>query len=303
MNGDSYSSRGMATNALPRIRKHETDSNNPMGADSGRHGSSRDHYVSSLSLDSLSRYWLMMCTQSSRDDRRDRDRDRDYHRGGDRRRSRSPRHRESRRREPDVDSYSSSRDYRAREREDRYVREGTRDDRAWDRDRGDRGTRGDREDRGMSRRDARRDDYDRPPRRDRDLFEGRMDRGPGAGGRGGPSRSDRDEFAMQMGGRDRKKSASPPPKKKEPTPDLTDTIPVTERKRRLTQWDIKPPGYENVTAEQAKLSGKWSLSQVINSIRIDIQCRHVSATRRTSPAADGPKSAASFHESTEWFRR
>lgn len=111
----------------------------------------------------------------------------------------------------------------------------------------------------MSRRDARRDDYDRPPRRDRDLFEGRMERGGGMGGGGGgrgPPRSDRDEFAQQMGGRDRKKSASPPPKKKEPTPDLTDTIPVTERKRRLTQWDIKPPGYENVTAEQAKLSGE-----------------------------------------------
>ena len=201
----------------------------------------------------------MVCIQSSRDDRRDRDRERDYHRGGDRRRSRSPRHRDSRRREPDVDSYSSSRDYRAREREDRYGREGTRDDRAWDRDRGDRGDRGgraEREDRGMSRRDARREDYDRPPRRDRDLFEGRMDRGPGAGSRGAPPRSDRDEFAMQMGGRDRKKSASPPPKKKEPTPDLTDTIPITERRRRLTQWDIKPPGYENVTAEQAKLSGK-----------------------------------------------
>ena len=108
--------------------------------------------------------------------------------------------------------------------------------------------RGERVDRGMARRDARRDDDDRS-RRDRDLFEGRNDRGRG-GGRGG--RSDRDEFAMQ---RERKKSASPPPKKKEPTPDLTDVVPVTERKRRLTQWDIKPPGYENVTAEQAKLSG------------------------------------------------
>ena len=105
----------------------------------------------------------------------------------------------------------------------------------------------------MSRRDTRRDDYDRPPRRDRDLFEGRVERDRGGGGRA-PPRSDRDEFAMQMGSR--KKSASPPPKKKEPTPDLTDTIPVTDRKRRLTQWDIKPPGYENVTAEQAKLSGK-----------------------------------------------
>ncbi|MCJ1407944.1 hypothetical protein MMC19_002015 [Ptychographa xylographoides] len=70
-------------------------------------------------------------------------------------------------------------------------------------------------------------------------------------------RSDRDEFALQQGAR--KKSMSPPPKKKEPTPDLTDIVPITDRKRRLTQWDIKPPGYENVTAEQAKLSGMFPL--------------------------------------------
>ena len=247
MNGD----RGMASaNALPRIRKHESDSYNSMGADS-RYGSSRDHYVSFSPYSQLT-LLTTWCPQSSRDDRRDRDRD---HHRGDRRRSRSPRHRDrdSRRRDPDIDSYSSSRDYRAREREDRYGRESGHDDRTWDRDRGDRGGRGERDDRGMSRRDARRDDYDRPPRRDRDLFEGRMERDRGGGGRA-PPRSDRDEFAMQMGSR--KKSASPPPKKKEPTPDLTDTIPVTDRKRRLTQWDIKPPGYENVTAEQAKLSGK-----------------------------------------------
>ncbi|KAL9103425.1 MAG: hypothetical protein Q9163_001527 [Psora crenata] len=232
MNGDSYSSRGMApTDNLPRIRKHD-DTNKVAGADGGRYGSSRDHY-------------------SSRDERRG-DRDRDHYRGPDRRRSRSP---NRRRREPEVDSYSTSRDYRAREREDRYTgREAGRDDRGWDRDRG----RMDRDDRGMSRRDARRDDFDRPPRRDRDLFEGRMDRGMGGGRERGQlrvDRGDRDEFAQQM----RKKSASPPPKKKEPTPDLTDTIPITDRKRRLTQWDIKPPGYENVTAEQAKLSGMFPL--------------------------------------------
>jgi splicing factor U2AF 65 kDa subunit len=40
---------------------------------------------------------------------------------------------------------------------------------------------------------------------------------------------------------------------------LTDVVPVNERKRRLTQWDLKPPGYENVTAEQAKLSGMFPL--------------------------------------------
>ena len=88
------------------------------------------------------------------------------------------------------------------------------------------------------------------------MFDDR--RGGGGGGRGG--RVDRDAFqGGSRGDRDafqnRKKSASPPPKKKEPTPDLTDVVPILERKRRLTQWDIKPPGYENVTAEQAKLSG------------------------------------------------
>ena len=90
-----------------------------------------------------------------------------------------------------------------------------------------------------------------------------MDRGTGgrdavrdSGRDRGPPRSERDEFAMQA----RRKSASPPPKKKEPTPDLTDTVPINERKRRLTQWDIKPPGYENVTAEQAKLSGMQNFS-------------------------------------------
>lgn len=58
---------------------------------------------------------------------------------------------------------------------------------------------------------------------------------------------------------ERRRSVSPPPKKREPTPDLTDVIPVLERRRRLTQWDIKPPGYDNVTAEQAKLSGMFPL--------------------------------------------
>lgn len=86
------------------------------------------------------------------------------------------------------------------------------------------------------------------------MFEDRR----GGGGRRG-DRGDRDGGFGAGPGRDRKKSASPPPKKKEPTPDLTDIVPILERKRRLTQWDIKPPGYENVTAEQAKLSGMFPL--------------------------------------------
>lgn len=167
-------------------------------------------------------------SRRDRDDRRDRDRDR-------RRRSRSP-YDSSRRRDPggEVDSYSSSRSHRDREREDRYS---GRRDREWDR--GDRGDRGDR--RGGGRRDD-----ERPPRRDRDLFDDRR--------RGGPRETH--NFERE---RERRRSESPPPKKREPTPDLTNIVSVLDRKRRLTQWDIKPPGYENVTAEQAKLSGMFPL--------------------------------------------
>ncbi len=137
-----------------------------------------------------------------------------------------------------MDTYSSSRDYREREREDRYAGRERRDERGWDRDRG------------PPRRDPRREDGppgDRPPRRERDLFDDRAARG---------RRGEPDAFG---GGREKKRSASPPPKKKEPTPDLTDVVSILEKKRRLTQWDIKPPGYENVTAEQAKLSGMFPL--------------------------------------------
>ncbi|KAJ5908052.1 hypothetical protein N7495_000734 [Penicillium taxi] len=202
----------------------------------------------------------------------------------ERRRSRSP-HYGSRgqRRETEVNSYSSSRDYRAREREDRYS--STRqDDREWDRERGDRGDRGDRRDRGGDRtgdrtgerggdragdrtgdrtgdRGDRRRNFDR-----RDLFDDRNRRGgdrdrndrperperPERSDRGGPSAAGADSR------RERRRSATPP-RPKEPTPDLTDAESILARQRRLTQWDMKPPGYENVTAEQAKLSGMFPL--------------------------------------------
>lgn len=182
-----------------------------------------------------------MSLQSSRRDEHRGDRDR-----RERRRSRSPPSHRDRgerggergsRREYEVDSYSSSRNYREREREDRY--KGGREDREWGRDRGSARERG---------------SDDRPPRRDRDLFEDRGARGDrrGGGDRGGPDRSN---DATQP----RKKSATPPPKPKEPTPDLTDIPSVLVKKRRMTQWDIKPPGYDNVTAEQAKISGMFPL--------------------------------------------
>ncbi|KAF2764771.1 hypothetical protein EJ03DRAFT_331555 [Teratosphaeria nubilosa] len=189
--------------------------------------------------------------QSSRDDRR---RDRDGDRRGHRDRSRSPRGGGGHRRDRDIDSYQGSRDYREREREDRYSGRDRRD-RDWDR--GDR-------DRASARRDARRDDGDRrrDNRRDRDLFDDRrrprddFDRRDRV--RDEDRGRDRDDM-RQLEAQARGKEESPRRKPKEPTPDLTEVVPILEKKRRMTQWDIKPPGYENVTAEQAKLSGMFPL--------------------------------------------
>ena len=221
-------------------------------------------------------------TQAPRDDHRDRERGGD--RGGDRRRrrSRSPRH--SSRRDYEVDTYSSSRDYREREREDTYARRERRDDRGADRgDRADRGAdrgaeRGaDREGGGRrdwgdsySRRDRPRDRGDRGERGERDGDDrgaGRRDRGDrgdrfgGGDDRGGRGRREGGGggWGGGRGGNQRQKSPSPVAKQREPTPDLEPFTNIQNRPRRMTQWDIKPAGYENITAEQAKLSGMFPL--------------------------------------------
>ncbi|TWU77182.1 hypothetical protein ED733_008555 [Metarhizium rileyi] len=208
MNGDSYSSRGA-----------EGRSGRDYAGLRGERDDRRDRH-------------------RDRDRDRDRERDRDRVRPRDRRRSRSPDHRGGHRRGDvgDVDAYSSSRNHRDREREDRYSGRDRRGEREWDRDRG------------SSRRDARRDEDERPNRRDRDGPDDRR-----RGGRGGDRRDDGGSARQET-----RRSPSPV-KPREPTPDLTDIISVLERKRRMTQWDIKPPGYELVTAEQAKLSGMFPL--------------------------------------------
>lgn len=192
---------------------------------------------------------------SSRDDRR----------GGDdrrRRRSRSPRHGGgSSRRDYEVDTYSSSRDYREREREDTYARRERRDDRGGDRDRGAWGDSYGRRDRprgGDRDRDRDRDD-DRGHRRDR----GDRDRGGRDMGGYGDDRRRGGRDGGFGGGRDRgrpvKEESPLPNKAREATPDLSSFVSIQERQRRMTQWDIKPAGYENITAEQAKLSGMFPL--------------------------------------------
>ncbi|KAF2831744.1 hypothetical protein CC86DRAFT_282239 [Ophiobolus disseminans] len=206
--------------------------------------------------------------QPARDDRRGAGDDRR------RRRSRSPRHGGGGgggggggRREYEVDTYSSSRDYREREREDTYARRERRDDRG---DRGAGGERGGRNwgDDSYSRRDRPRGDRNERAGADDDRGHRRERGDRERGGRDGGFGDDRRRGGREGGfggggGRDRgrqQKEESPlPNKQREPTPDLAPFTNIQKRTRRMTQWDIKPAGYEAITAEQAKLSGMFPL--------------------------------------------
>ncbi|CAN9278966.1 unnamed protein product [Alternaria alternata] len=203
----------------------------------------------------ISRRWPTSRDSGITDDHRDRgDRSDRGDRGGDRRRrrSRSPRHGGGSRRDYEVDTYSSSRDYREREREDTYARRERRDDRGERGERGgDRGGWGD----SYSRRDRPRGDRDRDD--DRGHRRERGDRDEKGGDRFGGE----DRRGGRGGGASQAKEDSRPPfnKPREATPDLASFTNIQKRQRRMTQWDIKPAGYENITAEQAKLSGMFPL--------------------------------------------
>lgn len=157
-------------------------------------------------------------------------------------RDRDDRHRPSRYDERDYDRYSRRDDRDRRDRGDRgrereqparpddYNRRGSRyeDDRRRDY-RGDRGGRGGRE-----------DDFGQRPRRGRDE-----DRG-GFGGRG------RDRG--RGGGANREGGDTDAPEKRSPTPE--GAVPLSQRKRKASGWDVAAPGYEQYTAVQAKQTGK-----------------------------------------------
>merc|ERR1712225_98786 len=126
----------------------------------------------------------------------------------------------------DSGRHGSSRDYSSRD-DRRGDRGGNRDRR---RSRSPHGHR-DRDSR-PARRDGEVDSYST----DRNYREReREDRYSGRDRRGGGDRGDREGFGGGQDRGDRQKSASPPPKKKEQTPDLTDVVSILERKRRLSQ--------------------------------------------------------------------
>ncbi|SNX87443.1 related to pre-mRNA splicing factor U2AF large chain [Melanopsichium pennsylvanicum] len=190
---------------------------------------------------------------------RDRDRERDRR---DRRSGKADAYDEDR----DASS-SSSRKRRGdgddRDEHDRYPRKSQRDDRR-DRDRDD-------DDRRRRRRD---DDYHggkvrgsrdgRDGRDGRDAYSYRRDWDDRYSGRRQRSRYDEDNYYHQRGSQCRSddwRSAegrdSSPSVRRSPTPE--GTIPISERPRPNTKWDIPAPGFEGTSALAAKATGLFGI--------------------------------------------
>lgn len=54
------------------------------------------------------------------------------------------------------------------------------------------------------------------------------------------------------------------PKRRSPTPD--NIVPLSQRKKQRSYWDIKPPGFEGITALQAKYSGIFAMAGVQRAV-------------------------------------
>ncbi|KAG0295665.1 U2 small nuclear RNA auxiliary factor 2 [Linnemannia gamsii] len=175
----------------------------------------------------------------SRDRDRERERDRDRHRSSGSRHERSDRERSER--SERHRSERGERGYEERERGDRERRGGEREHK----DRGDRGER-DRGDRDRGDRD-RRD-------RDRDYERYERDRRDRGGSRERRSGRDDRQRDGRYGGRRSSRSRSPP-RDMSPMMDEQSVLPINKRVRKLKNWDLPPPGYEDKTVQEVKALG------------------------------------------------
>ncbi|ORZ21824.1 hypothetical protein BCR41DRAFT_350084 [Lobosporangium transversale] len=170
---------------------------------------------------------------------KEKERDRDRHRSSSSRHERSDRDRER----SDRDRHRSERDKSERSRDDR---ERSERDRRSERERGDRSDRDRDRDRERGERDRRDRDreYERYERDRRDRDRSR-DRRPGR------ERDDRYRDSRYSSGRRSSRSRSPP-REMSPLLDEHNILPINKRVRKLKNWDVPPPGYEDKTVQQVK---------------------------------------------------
>ncbi|KAI0367047.1 hypothetical protein BV20DRAFT_613301 [Pilatotrama ljubarskyi] len=159
---------------------------------------------------------------------------------------------------------------RDRERyESRRHSERDRDPRDRDRERYGRGG-------GASGGSVGREDYEEYARRHREDDHRRRER------RGdddhGHRRPPRDDDRGERRGRGRHRDALGTPERRSPTP--PDAVPLSQRKRKASGWDVHAPGYEQYTAMQAKQTGEcrdppYVLALARCRIRVLWTCRGV----------------------------
>ena len=128
------------------------------------------------------------------------------------------------------------------------MRRGGGEDRRSDRDKYSRGGRDGDDGRHSSRYDGERRREHRGPRDD-DYAVPRP--AGGAPREDGPPRGDRR-------GRGKGRDGMGTPERRSPTPE--GAVPISQRKRKASGWDVHAPGYEQYTALQAKQTGKGPLN-------------------------------------------
>ncbi|KAL4242435.1 Splicing factor U2AF subunit [Abortiporus biennis] len=143
-----------------------------------------------------------------------------------------------------------------RERGDRYESRRHGGDRDRERERGGGGGGGG----GYGGRGGREDfeEYSRRPRRDDDRRrDHRRDEDFGGSRRHGGGRDEAEGGGGGGRGRGRARDPLGTPERRSPTP--TDAVPLSQRKRKASGWDVHAPGYEQYTAMQAKQTGLFNL--------------------------------------------
>ncbi|KIM56285.1 hypothetical protein SCLCIDRAFT_1220435 [Scleroderma citrinum Foug A] len=196
----------------------------------------------------------MMADAADRGHRDDRERRSRHEDGGHRDREREYSHREGHR--------DRDREHRDREREPHGHRDRERERHGGDRDR----------ERYSSRRDDRRRDYggggggagprverehEEPRREDDRRREFRRDDDNRGHRRGREEGSPARRGGGGGGGRARKDAGGATPERRSPTPE--GSVPLSQRRRKASGWDVHAPGYEQYSAMQAKQTGLFNL--------------------------------------------
>ena len=200
----------------------------------------------------LTRTWFCFFSFLDRGHRDDRERRSRHEDGGHRDREREYSHREGHR--------DRDREHRDREREPHGHRDRERERHGGDRDR----------ERYSSRRDDRRRDYggggggaggprverehEEPRREDDRRREFRRDDDNRGHRRGREEGSPARRGGGGGGGRARKDAGGATPERRSPTPE--GSVPLSQRRRKASGWDVHAPGYEQYSAMQAKQTGR-----------------------------------------------